>query len=756
MINHNNHSNSEHIDSPNNSNTPEGSNSQNSNHANNQYQASKLHSNPPNHLISSKSPYLQQHAYNPVEWFQWSETAWNKAKQENKLVLISIGYSTCHWCHVMEHESFEDHETAEIMNIGLVNIKVDREERPDIDMVYMDACQLMTGRGGWPLNVICLPDGRPVYAGTYFQKPQWQQLILQLTSQYRSQPESFTEYAQKFMGELQKMNQVSAPNGKIIDFSKKMALDIFQNYATDIDWEHGAKQRAPKFMVPIQFEYALDFHLCTRIPEAKEYMHLSLLKMANGGIYDSVRGGFFRYSTDNKWFAPHFEKMLYDNAQLMSLYSRAYAWSKADIYKTVVQQTIDFCDRELNTKPELSTNPELSNSPSPGYFSGLDADSEGIEGKFYTFTMNEIEQGYNHQDAQISFSADEIQFLKTTSNFTAEGNWEHGMNIVHTAKAPLQVIEEMKITAETYWNLKQSVSTKLFQMQESRIRPSLDYKVICSWNGLMLKALADAGFYLQQPEYTQKAKNLAETLWNTFWNPETQTLNRIYSTGAEGSGSGSTYNDGFLEDYSSLALGYIQLFNTTGNNIYLERAKTLLDRSIDLFYNPNTHQFEFVGKTSETLIIQKTDLTDDVIPAANSLLAKALNNLHLHYSDFRYRELYLELLGTVNASVNQHPGWYSGWAQLYLMESFEHSHVAVHQKSMPDADQIAHWPSWITVLASQENTKATWLKMNDQQPNGFYLCVGNRCLEPVSDWSQIEEILEDMYSLNESFENEND
>lgn len=710
------------------------------------------HTNPPNHLIASKSPYLQQHAYNPVEWHPWSELAWEKAKSENKLVLVSIGYSTCHWCHVMEHESFEDHETAEIMNIGMINIKVDREERPDIDMVYMDACQLMTGRGGWPLNVICLPDGRPVYAGTYFQKPQWQQLVLQLTSQFRTQPESFTDYAQKFMDELQKMNKVSTPTGEIMNFSKKESLDIFENYAKDIDWEHGAKQRAPKFMVPIQFEYALDFHLCTRIPEAKEYLHLSLLKMANGGIYDSIRGGFFRYSTDNRWFAPHFEKMLYDNAQLISLYARAYAWSKADIYRDIVEQTIAFCDRELSDNASFS-----------GYFSGLDADSEGVEGKFYTFTMNEIEKGMNSAEITATntntnsdtdtnsnshppkFSPAEIQFLQVAYGVTTEGNWEHDMNIIHTAKAPLQVMEELKITAAEYHSFKTSVQSKLFALQESRIRPSLDYKIICSWNGLMIKALADAGYYLNAPKYIQKATELAHQMWSIFWQPQSQQLFRIHSQNA-------TYNDGFLEDYASFSLGMLELFKFTGDSTFLDRAKTLIDCSIDLFYNHNNHQFEFVGKSSETLIIQKTDLTDDVIPSANSMLAKSLHQLFEHYSDVRYRELYLELLATVKKSVTQHPSWYSGWAQLYLMEAFEPAHIAVHQASCPDSDQIAHWPSWISVLTSQENTKATWLQINDQQPNGFYLCLGNRCLEPVSNWSQIEEILEEMYSLNESIE----
>ncbi len=711
------------------------------------------HTNPPNQLIGSKSPYLQQHAYNPVEWYPWSEMAWNKAKSENKLVLVSIGYSTCHWCHVMEHESFEDHETAEIMNIGMINIKVDREERPDIDMVYMDACQLMTGRGGWPLNVICLPDGRPVYAGTYFQKPQWQQLILQLTSQYRSQPESFTEYAQKFMDELRKMNTTTAPNGELLNFSKKESLDIFENYARDIDWENGAKQRAPKFMVPIQFEYALDFHLCTRIPEAKEYLHLSLLKMANGGIYDSIRGGFFRYSTDNRWFAPHFEKMLYDNAQLISLYSRAYGWSKAEIYKDVVDQTIAFCNRELTSTSSFS-----------GYFSGLDADSEGIEGKFYTFTMNELgsenqvhtslDKNENNLEKStigktIKFTPEEIEFLKVAYGVTSEGNWEHEMNIIHTAKAPLQVIELMGITSAEYLNLKNSVIAKLFEIQESKVRPSLDYKVICSWNGLMIKALADAGFYLNSPKYTQQSVDLANEMWSLFWQPQSQQLKRIHS-------QKSTYNDGYLEDYASFSLGMLELFKFTGNSIFLERAKILIDRSIDLFYNQDSHQFEYVGKSSETLIIQKTDLTDDVIPSANSMLAKSLHQLFEHYSDFRYRELYLELLATVKQSVSQHPSWYSGWAQLYLMESFENAHIAVHKESIPDPDQIAHWPSWISVLASQENTKATWLKINDKQPNGFYLCIGNRCLEPVSTWNQIEEILEEMYSLNDSLHDEND
>ena len=675
--------------------------------------------NAPNNLINCQSPYLLQHAYNPVEWNPWSEEIWDQAKAQNKLVLVSIGYATCHWCHVMEKESFEDHETAEIMNLTLVNIKVDREERPDIDMVYMDACQLMTGKGGWPLNVICLPDGRPIYAGTYFPKPQWQQVILQLSTQYKSNPESFSEYAEKFMTELQKMN--AQPAAGDLQFSRKIMAQIFAEYAKDIDWEQGAKKRAPKFMVPIQFEYTLDYHLCTGDPNAKDYLQLSLLKMGNGGIFDTVRGGFFRYSTDAYWFAPHFEKMLYDNAQMLSLYSRAFAWSQADIFKEIALKTWSFCYRELK-------------DPNGGYYSGLDADSDGIEGKFYTFTQAELKH---------ILTEEEFKWVEVFSNIKEDGNWEHDLNIIHSAKAPLQVLESLNINAQTYHTLKNNVVEKLFKAQESRNRPSLDYKIIAAWNGLMLSALSNLYIYIaSENENSVSIKNeataLGDWIMNTLW--VDGELYRIHA-------NGETYNKGYLEDYASCALGFLQLFKATESIQYLEFAKTLGDVAIDKFYDSEQGLFLFTEHTAEDLILRKSDATDDVIPSSNSMIAQVLESLFMHFAEPKYQELFITLLEKHAQQIEKFPSWYSGWARLHAMQSCGNAHIGISGDCpQPNAQELAQWPSWLTVLGMKNESPIPWLNGTESKENAYFLCSGTMCYEPLKEWQQVQELLDERYS----------
>lgn len=675
-------------------------------------------SNSPNKLIGSHSPYLLQHAYNPVEWQPWSESAWDEAKTQNKLVLVSIGYSTCHWCHVMERESFEDFQTAEIMNMGLINIKVDREERPDIDMVYMDACQLMTGRGGWPLNVICLPDGRPIFAGTYFQKPQWEQYLLELISQYKSNPTPFVEYAEKFMHELQKMNGNSAVNAENVHFSRKEVVEMFEEYAKDIDWEHGAKNRAPKFMVPIQFEYTLDFHLLANDDISKEYLHLSLLKMANGGIFDHVRGGFYRYSTDKHWFAPHFEKMLYDNAQLLSLYARAFAWSGAEIYKERIESTLSCLLRELR-------------EPEGGFYSGLDADSDGIEGRFYTFYYAELQE---------ALSEEELAFLTCWSGVSEQGNWEYGLNIIHALKAPLEVTSALSISGDAYFALKEKVCRKLFELQESRNRPSLDYKAICTWNALMLKALADINYYTELT-HTETMNQLADWMWNTYW--DGKSLKRLYA-------KGSVYGDGFLEDYAHFAKALLQVFRVTHDEKWLENTRMLIDAAIEQFFDEDKQTFVFVGKDSEALIIQKTDNTDDVIPSANSTLSVCLNQLFMHYAEPKYRKMAEILEAPMGQFALKYAGWYAQWSQLFLEKTMGSCHVVVHQTEISDSEIYQfrkQLPSWVVVARANDHSTLAWLKYGNMAKPGIYVCAGTMCYEPVETFQQAIEILEDLYTL---------
>ena len=678
----------------------------------------KHSNNTPNKLIHSKSPYLLQHAYNPVEWQSWSSEAWAEAKEKNKLVLVSIGYSACHWCHVMEHESFEDYQTAEMMNLALVNIKVDREERPDVDMVYMDACQLMTGRGGWPLNVICLPDGRPVYAGTYFPMAQWQQIVMELSTQFQSDPAKFEDYATKLFQDLQKLN--AALPSKDLQFSRKNIYDFFELYAKDIDWQEGGLNRSPKFMLPNQYEYVLDYFLISEDTKAKEFLHLSLLKMFNGGIYDTLRGGFYRYSTDKKWFAPHFEKMLYDNAQLIALYARTYSWSNASVYKDVSLESIEFCMRELK-------------SPNGAFYAALDADSEGIEGRFYVFTKTELLQ---------VLSPEEFEFAEQLYGITENGNWEHGLNILHTQLAPLQMIEKLNLSSQQYLALLESMKQKLFHLQEKRERPGLDDKIILCWNGLMLKALAVSALHLQSNTLLAEAVALESALWNIFYQESTQTLKRIHA-------KGETYIDAFLEDYACFIEGQIQLYQSSGNEMYIERAKILTNKALELFYNKDTQQLYFAPNNGEQLIVNKSDNTDDVISSPNSLFAHCLMDLSLHTGNFEYAEIAKGLLSQNVSQLEKYPAWNTNWIRLYMENTLGQITVALSDHfSEGDIFKFkSGLPSWVHVGKINPKSDLSWLQHTESPEPAIYVCAGNQCFEAVQTLEQAFEIIDEVVSM---------
>lgn len=605
-------------------------------------------SNEPNGLIHANSPYLLQHAFNPVAWEEWSETTWQRAKTENKLVVVSIGYSTCHWCHVMEHESFEDFATAEIMNHHLISIKVDREERPDIDMIYMDACQLMTGRGGWPLNVICLPNMQPIYAGTYFPKKQWQEIIEQLATVYREEPSKAVDYAQKIQEKIALMNRIESGN----DVTRQDIVNHFPTLANNLDWVEGGPNRAPKFPLPGQYEFILDYHLLTESESAKDFLHLSLLKMSNGGIYDTLRGGFCRYSTDAMWFAPHFEKMLYDNAQLISLYARAFSWSDAPLYKTIAEECITFCERELRIEKNKKTT---------GYGSALDADSEGVEGLFYVFTHEELITILSEEDMQLAT----VQF-----GLSNEGNWEHGYNILHQPLAPLQVLEKTGLVVHEYLDRLKHIKQKLKNYQDTRIRPSFDDKVICSWNALYLKALADASFYLQNSEYQEKAEDLAHWMWDIFW--QKSSLLRIYR-------NEKTSIQAFLEDYAYFSDAFLSLYKISRNPIHLNRAKQLIETAIDLFYDADSQQLAFTPKDGEALFFRKSDVNDDVTASPNSVLAHCLFQIGLMQGNLDYISLSKQLMLQISKSMNQSPGWYFNWSRLAQAQTLGGLHIIFHE-----------------------------------------------------------------------------
>lgn len=663
----------------------------------------------PNRLVNASSPYLLQHAHNPVDWQEWDDVAWAQAKEENKLVLVSIGYSTCHWCHVMEHESFEDFETAEIMNLHLVSIKVDREERPDIDMIYMDACQIMTGRGGWPLNVICLPNKQPIYAGTYFPKAQWQQIILQLADVYKTEPEKAVEYAQRIQHKIEQINQWEPGES----LHRSDVLGLFETLADTLDWQEGGPNRAPKFPLPGQYEFILDHHLLTESESAKDYLHLSLLKMCHGGIYDVLRGGFCRYSTDAHWFAPHFEKMLYDNAQLISLYARAYAWSDAPLYKQIAEECLSFCNRELSLGDGI-----------PGYGSALDADSEGMEGKFYVFTEQEL---------LTLLSAEDLALARVQFGLKEEGNWEHGFNILHQPLAPLQVIQETGLSAEVYLSRLAGIKSTLRKYQDTRVRPGFDDKAICSWNALQIKAMADAGFYLQSATQVQAAAAAAAWTWDTFW--DGHSLQRIHR-------QGKTRITGFLEDYAYFSEALINLYRISRNPQHLDRAETLLNTAIALFYDPESQQLAFTPSNGETLFYRKSDLNDDVTPSPNAVFAFAAFQMSIYRQNPEFAALSHSLIGQVSKSLKQSPGWYFQWARLSQAQAMGGCHVTFYENGSDNWDSnsvyklMKHLPSWALVEYSKTD-----------QNKHIVICCQNSCMAPVETIEQAIEIALDSCRL---------
>ncbi|MFM7638285.1 MAG: thioredoxin domain-containing protein [Bacteroidota bacterium] len=668
----------------------------------------------PNRLIDANSPYLLQHAYNPVDWQQWGETAWDQAKTENKLVLVSIGYSTCHWCHVMEHESFEDFETAEIMNLHLVSIKVDREERPDIDMIYMDACQIMTGRGGWPLNVICLPNKQPIYVGTYFPKAQWQQVIVQLAEVYQTEPEKAVDYAQRIQEKIHQINHWEIGEG----LQRKDVSELFNTLADTLDWQEGGPNRAPKFPLPGQYEFILDHYLLTESEAAKDYLHLSLLKMCHGGIYDVLRGGFCRYSTDAHWFAPHFEKMLYDNAQLVSLYARAFGWSDAPLYKEIVEACLDFCQRELGL-----------GDAGAGFGSALDADSEGMEGKFYVFT---------EQEMMTLLSEDDLHLARIQFGLKPEGNWEHGYNILHQPLAPLQVMQETGLSAESYLAGLGRIKDSLRRYQDTRVRPGFDDKAICSWNALHIKALADASFYVQSENYAQSAAATADWAWDTFW--DGQSLKRIHR-------KGQTHITGFLEDYAYLCEAFIALYRISRKTTHIEKAETLLKTAIELFFDKQTQQLSFTPHNGEALFYRKSDLNDDVTPSPNAVIALCAHQLAQYRSNDEYAALSHTLIKQVSKSMKQSPGWYFHWCRLAQSQALGGIHVTFYENevdlwaSNEVLTLMKHLPSWALVEYATKN-----------EEKQIVICANHACMAQVDSIEKALEIAMDTCRLVDSYQ----
>ena len=588
-----------------------------------------------NRLVHETSPYLLQHAHNPVDWYPWSEEAFAKAKAENKLILVSIGYSSCHWCHVMERECFENDSIAALMNERFICIKVDREERPDVDQVYMAAVQLMTNKGGWPLNCFTLPDGRPVYGGTYFPPQQWTQVLQDLHTTWSKDPAKVTGYAERLHEGIKTMELVHV-NVEPADLTKKDLEELITVWDSTLDNEEGGTDRAPKFPLPNNYQFLLRQAWLTNDSELKAHVALTLNKMARGGIYDQVGGGFARYSTDVLWKVPHFEKMLYDNAQLVSLYSQGYQAFRNEEYRRVVMGTISFLEREMM-------------SPEGAFYSALDADSEGEEGKFYVWTRTELEQVLG-TDAPLAIDLYAVG---------GKGLWEHGNNILLRTVNDEEFARKRGMNEEDLRRGIDTINAKLLEARAKRTRPGLDDKALTSWNAMMVQGYCDAYEVFGQPAHLAQAKRTMDLLLTKCRRPDGG-LSRSYKDGK------ATIN-GYLEDYSFTTEALLALYGVTFEERWLTEAKALADHAIAHFHTEGEAVFHFTSDQDPPLIARKSEVTDNVTPASNSSMGKALFLLGHLFDDQRYIALSTGMLNNVKPQMHTYPSGYSNWAQLMLM-----------------------------------------------------------------------------------------
>ncbi len=655
-----------------------------------------------NRLHKETSPYLLQHANNPVDWFPWGNEALQKAKNENKLIVVSIGYSACHWCHVMEHESFEDNEVAEVMNALYVNIKVDREERPDIDQIYMSALQLMNGTGGWPLNCILLPDGRPIYGGTYFKKNDWINILSNIAAMHRNKPQELLDYADKLIEGVRKMEFISERSTDIT-IPENYLEEYIQNWMRFLDLENGGTQGAPKFPVPCNLQFLLAYEHFYPNDVRSYYIQNSLHKIARGGIYDQVGGGIYRYSVDGVWKIPHFEKMLYDQAQMISLYAEAYSKYKTPLYLKTFESIISFCNRELYNENEHS------------YFSALDADSEGVEGKFYCFSLEEIR-------SELASDAD---LFAEYFQCTKEGNFEHGLNNLFMINDRTSFFEKHNLD-ETQWNQHvQLCLEKLFLYRSNRVRPGLDDKQLCAWNALMIKGLCDAYKATGKLEYKLSAENTMKFILNKMF--VNGVLYRSYK-------NDEAKVTAFLDDYAFVVSALLSLFEITSNETYLQNAELLCSYCMNEFYDETSGMFWYTSSSSEVLVARKQEYYDSVIPSSNSAMLQNLKRLGVLINNNIYEDIADHMMGTMFGAMKKYPPSFSGWAKYILNKQVGEYELVI---SGANADEkykeiaVEYLPNVMLSYANTQSEQVLHLGRYKEGKTLMYVCKNKSCQLPT-------------------------
>jgi uncharacterized protein len=665
-----------------------------------------------NQLSLETSPYLLQHANNPIYWKAWNAETLAIAKKTNKLIIISIGYSACHWCHVMEHESFENEEVAQVMNSSFISIKVDREERPDVDAIYMKSVQIMTGHGGWPLNVVCLPDGRPIWGGTYFRKEDWTNTLEQLHELFISNPEKIIEYAEKLHQGIQALGIVNRNTGEK-QYHTNNIKPLVEKWSKSFDWEYGGYARAPKFMMPNNYIFLQRYGFQTESKDILDFVDLTLTKMAYGGLFDTVDGGFSRYSVDMRWHVPHFEKMLYDNGQLVSLYADAYKRTKNTLYKEVIEKTLTFIERAfLNSEK--------------GFFSALDADSlnqnhQLKEGAFYVWTKSELQE----------ILQNDFEIFSHIFNINDFGFWEHDHYVLIQNESLEVIASTFGLTENDLKLKKQNWEALLFTAREKRSKPRLDDKSLTSWNAIMLKAYIDAYQALGNQKYLEVALQNAQFISQKQWASE-GFLWHSYKNGL------STIQ-GFLEDYAFTIDAFIALYQTTLDESFLKHAKQMTDYCLENFYDEKQEFFAFNSKNFEQLIAQHFENEDNVMPASNSVMANNLYILSILFDNRHYEKIALQMLHHI-IPVLDYPSAYSNWMNLWMNVAEDNKELAICGKNaMENIQKInATYVPNVIVAGSTKISDIPFLANRVVvNKNLFYICQNKACLLPKENIEEV-------------------
>lgn len=661
-----------------------------------------------NNLINETSPYLLQHAHNPVNWEAWKPEVLERAQQENKPLLISIGYAACHWCHVMEEEVFENDTIAAYMNQNFINIKIDREERPDVDQIYMDAIQMMTGNGGWPLNIVALPDGRPFWGATYLPKDDWTKSLESLVDLYKNDPAKVDEYASKLEKGIKAINLVESNNNAVQFKDDELQLAL-QKWSSYFDTFLGGYKRAPKFMMPNNLDFLLHYGVQQNNDSILDYVNTTLTRMAYGGIFDPIDGGFSRYAVDTKWHVPHFEKMLYDNGQLISLYSKAYAVTKNPLYKETVAKSIAFVSNELRDQ-------------NGGFYSSLDADSHNAEGKleegaFYVWTAAELQQ----------LLGDKFETFKLYYNINSYGLWEKENYVLIRDKNDEEIAKELSITQE---DLQQTIAasiTILKKERDKREKPRLDDKILTSWNGLMLKGLTDAYRYLQDEAYLKLALANADFITSKMMNDD-GSLYRNHK-------AGKSNINAFLEDYATVIEAFIGLYEVTFDEKWLAHAQKLTHYTLSHFKDEESGLFFYTSDNDQKLIRRSIEINDNVISSSNSIMANNLIKLHKIFPHEPYGEIAQHMVTQVQDNFIANAQTFANWLHLVQYNNHNFYEIALlgaNYKNLGTELASHYIPNSILVGAENDNSKLPLLE-NRYVPGETmaYVCIEGSCKLPV-------------------------